>query len=606
MSYPANPLSRLATYQVRHVLLAFDNTDAACSFSLPNDSVGKCGDDIKNLTSGKGVVIVNEIEDASYVVKDINWSFDFFSPLNPNTTISAGDLTISDARGNQFPSFLRRVSKQLNVAETRLTFYLQTTFSGHHSGSAKEESFTTKPLIFQMTDISTGFHTGLSNKFTMNFVLLYNTLAQLPQYTALSQFTITNSENSPVRSVPSSANLPSKIMSRKEEDALKRVEREKRMKRSSPMRSLKELFSGFELELKEMRFEHKAQLQEFMAVIKPDGRKKIKTPKQKRAKDGAGLPLDYFVKIDPVYEQYPVNNRNLMTEQIESKNTAAGIEALPVESGSTLFSAIDSIMKTSMKVGDDVTSGYGYKTVISSRFDIEGVLRNNILVQRYEIPKNKQGGKDTGINAASAVNPLQLSYLDGETDVFYVAIATAPASDFNILEEDSDDLKDDSLFSPSQREQITFERSDSDNFMKSGYSGLRTVANPVNNGNESAVKSALVDSLRHRFNVVQSTLTIVGMSGNLQLYSDLARNPKMVMEQNADEAQLYKFPETHPMYLKLAIRIGTSQTAGHSTSKKDEDYWYHTYHYHLSGVTNTITGGRFTQTLRLLSTDDSI
>lgn len=605
MSRPVNPLSKFATYQVRHVLLAFDNTDAACQYEVPKNFLGKCGEAVPKLTQGKGVIIVNELQDPSYSIQNLAWSFDFFSPTSVSTTISAGTLTLSDGRGNQFPSFLRRVSKQLGVAETRLTFMLVTTFAGMRSDNNKEESVVSKPLIFQMTDLSTGFRKGLSNRFTMNFVLMYSTLAQLPQFSSLNQFTITNSENSPVRSVPSGASMSPKIMSRKDEDKMKRAERNTRLQRSAPMRSLKELFSGFELELKEMRYSHKAQLQEFLSIVKPDFRKKIKTPKQKRAK-GEALPIDYAVKIDEAYKQYPINNRNLATEQIESKNTAAGIEALPVAAGSTLYSAIDAIMKTSMKVGDDVSEGFAYKTVVSSRFDLEGTLRNTAIVKRYEIPRNKEGVKDTGTNAQGKVQTLELTYMEGDVDIMSVSIASSPASEFIILEEDSDDLKDDNLFSSSQREQITFERSGSDEFMKSGFSGLRAPTSPRNNGNESAVKSTLVDSLRHTFNIAQPTFTVVQMAGNSDLYSDLARNPLRVEEEKGDGAVLFKFPEYYPMYVKLKIRIGSSQATGHTSSPQDETYWYHTYHYHLSGVTNNIVGGRFTQTLRLLSTDDAI
>lgn len=605
MSTPQNPLSNYATYEVRHTLLAFSNTDAACSFKMPTYGVGECGTEIK-VQDGKCYVVVNELEDPSYFIKDLNWSFDFFSPVSPNTTISAGDLTISDTRGNQFPSFLRRIAKQLGVAETRISFYLQTVFVGREYEKESAETVTAKPLIFNLVDTSTGFHQNMPNMFTFNFVLMYNTMSQLPQYSLLNQFTVTNSENSPAKSVPAPSNVNLGIMSRAEENAAKTVERNKRLKKSAPMRSLKELFSGFEAELKDMRFAHRAQLQEFMSILRPSDKKKLKTPKQKRAKEGSGLPMDFKVTLEDKLAQYPVDNRNLLTEQVETKQSSPGIESLTMPPGSTIYTAVDELMKTSRRVGLEARDGYSYKVAVASRFDIEGVLHQAVGIRKYRIPLNTEK-LDTGKDAEGKVETYELTYLDSGdgSDIFSLSTATSPSSGSAVLEEDTDNFNDDNAFTSSQREQVTLERAETDNFMKNSFSGLRAPTDPINYGAQSAVSAAYVDRLTYLQTVAQNTLTVVHIAGNPDLYSDLARNPKAVEAQRADNAKLFKFPEHYPMYLKLNIKLGSSQTEGFLTGN-DETNWYHTYHYHLSGVTNSIRGGKFTQTLRLLSTDDVI
>ncbi len=601
MSNPKNPLSELLSYEPRHILLAFDNAEAASNFVMPTTPIGKCGDSLKNLSCGNGIIVVNELEDDSYFVADLTWSFDFFSPVTPHSTISAGSFIIADSRGNQFPSFLRRVARRLSMPETSITFYMLTMFRGRTLDNSVSVNYMTNPLIISLTDAATGFREGLVNRFVFNFAFLHNTVGQLPNYSRLNQFTVTNKENNPSRSVPTTDSGKAEIISRAKEDALNDSKRRDRLNQSAPMRNLKDVFAGFEAELQEMRFTNKRQLQEFISVVRPDAVKKIKPPKAKRVKDGQSLPITFTVNLDPAYHSYPVDNRNLMTEQTETRQAAAGITSLTVPPGGSIYSATETLMKLSSRVGEDVANGYGFKMVMSSVTDCEGIVKNTINVFKYKIPLNKVGSTDTGPDKDGNVKTLELEYMDTSagTDVMSLSYAASPSNDVVILEEDSDDLKDDAVTASSQREQLTFERAE-----RGGFAGLRAGTSPTNYGLESAGKGILTDTLKHRYALSQNTLTIVGIVGNPDLYSDLARNPVKVAKRDAGAPHMYRFPEYYPMYLKVKVKIANSHTYG--VSGDDEDYWYHTYHYHLAGVTNRITSGRFTQTLRLLSTDDAI
>lgn len=615
MSNPRSPLSKYNVYSAVHILLAFDNTTAAATYEAPKDKpIGKVGEELANVSCGKGYVVVNEQIDFKYAIPQLEWSFDFFSPMTPNTTISGGSFVVSDATGDQFPSFLRKIAKKLNVAETKITFVLLTKFVRNAVVRDQDDVLPLKPLIFTLVDSSAGFREGMANMFSYAFTMLYNTTAQMPLSNGLNQFTVTNSENSPARSVPTTSMTGLGIMSRAEEDRLKNSLRDTRLAKSRPMRTLKELFAGLESELKEMRFAHKAQLQEFSAIIRPGSLKKIKTPKPKRAKAGEGLAMDYKVILDPKFADYPVNNRNLMTEQVEISQKSAGISSITIPPGATIYDAVDILMKTSTDVGKDAMNGYGYKTSISAVYDCEGVMSHTVHIKRYRIPRNKQDVVDTGNGAESKVNrsvdgkiepiTLEFNYMDmKDVDVMSVTLASSTSTDAIIMEEDADDFRDDAAFSSSQREAVTFERSDTDNFMLSGFAGLRAPADPINSGSESAIYASYVDTLRHRFTLAQNTLTNVTILGNSDLYSDLARNPIRVSQTDKDSPALFKHPEFFPMYVKLKIRIGKRDTEGKDSTVT---HWYHTYHYHLSGVTNSIVGGAFTQRLRLLSTDDTI
>lgn len=602
MSKPANPLAGVRNHEPRHILIAFNNTDAACRFQLPPESIGEVGSDIpsKYLNCGKAIVLVNELKGLSYYIKELTWSFDFFSPVTPSTTISAGNFVVGDSRGNQFPSFLRRSAKALGLPETRLTYYLITIFRGRRDGEVTTD-YVTSPLIFKVTDVSTGFQNGLNNQFIFNFMFLHNTVAQLPNHSRLDQFTITNSENSPNNTTLSADSSEPKIIPRAMEDSKNTPLRESRIKKSAPMRTLKDVFNGFEAELQSMKFENKRQLQEFISMIRPDAVKKIKTPKAKNVESGDGLPVSFEVNLDEIYHNYPVDNLNLATEQTEIKQLSTGISSITLNPNSSIYTAIEELMKLSKNTGIDVTKGYGFKTSISTIVDCEGVTKHVINVKRYKIPKNKNGA-DTAPDPIGTKEILELSYLDGDNeyfDIISIVLASSPAAELSILEEDSEDIKDDPLNLSSQREQMSFERP-----KNTGFSGLRIGTSPVNYGLQSAADGTLVDTLKHRYTLAQNTLTIVEILGNPDLYSDLARNPLQVAESKAGNSKLYNFPEYYPMYAKLTIKLANSFP--HGARGPDEDYWYHTAHYHISGVTNIIMGGRFVQTLRLLSSDDAI
>lgn len=602
MSNPKNPLSEFSTYVTRHTLLAFDTTEGACGYTMPVGNIGKCGDSVKGVPCGNAIVVVNEIEDASYFIRDLLWSFDFFSPIGQDTTISAGNFTVADSKGNQFPSFLRRVAQKLGIPQSKITFYLSTSFKGTN-GTTEIPDIKPAPIIFTLTDFATGFRSGMINMFTFNFTMLYNTTGQFPNHAQLDQFTLTNREKNPSKSIPTSDGAAGVILPRAQEDAANNPKRDERMSKSQPMRTLKEIFESLEADLKELRFENKRQLQEFISLVRPDAIKKIKPPKAKRVKAGDSIPITFKVNLEDVYNDYPVDNMNLMTEQTETKQLSTGIRSLTVEAGTNIVELINTLMKLSTRTADDIKNGLAFKVVISSVTDCSGIVNNTINIKQYTMPVNKVGGKDTGPDPKGTVNKLEFIYLDGTAglDISALTFSSAPVNDITILEEDSDDLDDDPLTFSSQREQLTYERPEN-----SGLSGLRALAPELNYGLTKAIHGTAVDHIDHRFVIPQNTVSIVSISGNPDLYSDLARNPAQVSAMTPGTPRLYKFPEYYPMYVTLKVRIAKSHHQENDKTSTDEEYWYHTYHYHLSGVTNSFVGGKFVQTLRLLSTSDTI
>lgn len=701
MSTPSNPLASFQSYEIKHILLAFRNTEQAIAHTVPYFNIGRCGSVVGNVQV-PGYVIVNEIADTSWSIGMVDWSFDFISPLSPNTTVALGELTILDSRGNQFPSFFRRISKKMKIPETEMVFKLMSMVLGKYADGTSAEPLLLKPVYFHLLDTASGFRNGMVNQFVMNFTLAYNSVAQMPQYSLLSQFTITNSENNPSNSIPlakmsyeSTANMTSgvvqngntniaqsvtvtpmatsnvpvptslfapseptgdfnvigmspdaysnaattefnkaptwsvtdksgsglfknlpqpatpeptpdvslatrKTINRVARESTHNIHRNERLNTNKPMKTLKDVFNGFELDLNEMRFVNKNQVQEFTSIIKPSSLKKTKRPKSKSKNEE--LPLKFKIDLESVYNDYPIDNRNLLTEQIENMQTNAGIASITIPPGYNIITAVELLMKLSTKTGIDATNGLSYKVALSTVRDYENISTITVSIRQYEIPKNKQDVIDTASTkyAKGIVTPYEFNFLDTENlDISYIAIASSPPNDIKIMTELDDDSKNGQTFASSQQEPPVVERADF-----GGFSGLRNTTSPVNYGLQDFVSGLALDIATRKSGIMQNTLSVVEIIGNPDLYSDLARDPKKVAEHLEDSPSLFRFPEHYPMYCKIRIKIGKSNAG--ALAPEDEEIWYHTYNYHLSGVSNSIRSGSFTQTLRLLSTDDSI
>jgi hypothetical protein len=599
MSKPLNPLSEFPSYQSKHVLLAFSNTVSASAFNVDLHSLGKCGDPVKGVC-GPAYVLVNETFDYAFRILSLEWAYNYFSPLNPNTTSCVGNFVIGDSKGNQFPSFLRDIAKKMGKKETDITYYLLTYFYGPEGTTLAP--IQTKPIIFSLTDISTGFGAGLVSMYSANFVMQHNTKVQLPTHSRMDQLTITNSKNMPNNAVPPTDSTDGRILSRREENAKSNPFRDSRIEKSIPMRNLDDLFAGFEAELNMLRFTHKRQLQEFIKILKPNYNKKIKIPKAEREKNGK-LPIKFKVLLENDYKQYPVDNRNLLTEQTETNQKINGVRSITAPPGSNIYDVVDLLMSYSTKVADDANNGMMYKVATTFVTNCDDEAEITILIKKYTVPFNKMGTKDTGPDPKGNVETLQLVYMDGEEgyDMFKYSFAAAPAVDNIALEREEDALDTDFGGSAAQREALSLERS-----LEGGFAGLRSVPTQKYASKQYPSKMFKLEQMKNVNPLMQDTMTTISMVGHTSLYSDLIRRPTHVASENPDGPKLYSLPEYYPMYAKIKVRIANVKGREGDSSMNHFEYWYHTYHYHVVGVKNIILGGSFVQQLTLLYADDQI
>jgi uncharacterized protein YcfJ len=670
MSTPSNPLSKFFAHDAKHVLIAFDNSEVACGYKVSDNltnvntatqtsgTIGAVGTKLPNLSGGSGYVVVNELTDQSYFMNNLTWSFEFFGPLGNGTTSCVGSFSITDVTGTSpiFPNFIRDIGAKMAkdtgakapISVSQMTFVLYTFFRGHNP-SGTTTVIPVKPLIFSVVD----FGSALSNSqlFAYDFVAQYNSLGQLPQYSAMSQMTITNQSGGLGQTVPVTSGGTTGIMTTAQENAAKNASRTVRLGKAPAMVTLKDVFNGFQQGLQDQIKSNKRQLQEFMGLVRDDYVKKIEIPVQQKDAAG-GIQIDYVVDLDPAIASYQVNNRNLPFEQPAQSQNATGIVSLTMPIGSTIPSCVNELLKLSTAIADDIAQGYSFKTTISSVKKLGGNTTITVMIRRYARPQNDVNGKISNLitNIVSgatagaaigsaggilgsitgaiaggfigaefggpppittapgngAINPLGFYYSDGnKVDVDVLDIQMSTGSDYHIavLEEEAR-IGGDAKCVYGNREQISIERSPLSTFSNSFMSGVRGLGNPKNYGLESAVAATNIDINNIHSIMRQTSMVTLLINGNSDLYSDLARNPLKVSTNDQDGATLYKYPEYEPMYVKLLIRLKQTNSST-PPPVGDPVYFYYTEYYHLSGVQNIIDGSTFYQRLELMRTDDA-
>lgn len=610
MSRPSNPLSKFISYETKHILIAFNNSDAACAFSLGTGKIGKAGEPVfLKEGNGEAFVAINEEEDPTFFISDLQWSFDFFSPVAPQSTACVGNFSVAAGPGGVvFPNHLRNIAKKLKISIYHIPFYLVTVFRGILS-NGNVKTITTKPLIINIVDSHNTAEDRKQELYTYDFVAQYNTLGQLPQFADLSQITITHQDGSLGQSIPTAEGATFGVQSRKEENKIKNIVRRARLARSKPMTNLRDVFNGLEQELKSQSAPNRRQLQELMALVRDDYVKKIKEPKQKKD-DIEGIRLDYRIVLDSSIARYPIDNRNLPFEQPDQSQTVKGINTFTLPVGSNIMSAVTDILRLSAKMGDDALNlGYSFKTTVTTTRNQDGKYESVISIYRYVTPRNTVDGRvNTAPGNGAVKGPLKFAYGEGnkeDFDIISLVMTLGPDVDVKVLEDDNIDDGGDANVVYGNREQISIERSPGQKFDHSFYSGMRGLAANKNYGLESGSKAAAIDLVLSRFVACQTSLTVIDIAGNCDLYSDLCRNPKEVAEGKHPDAVLYRYPEYEPMYVELSVRIKEDSATNKKVNSTEQNYFYYKGPYHLVGVTNTFHGSTFLQSLRLVRTDDS-
>jgi hypothetical protein len=598
MSEPKNPLDDYEGYSIKHLLVAFEFTESACKTKVPS-MVGKVGDALPKSYCGKNVILINELEDPLYSVNKLDWTFSYFSPISTTTTALTGTLQVSSQVAGEFVMLLAKAAATFEMSVTHLTYWLRTAFVCRKRDGTDDILFM-KPLIFHTNDLTYKLGSRKTHLFDMNFMATYNTFGQLPCFSGIHQMTITHKDGALHKEIPKPEAPNAEILTRVAEDALKAEARLKRMEKSKPMKTLQEVLDAFELELKEQRFAHKRQLQEWLDRVRTPGYvKKIEEVVQKK---GDELPIDYILGLSGNL-QFDIDNRNMPWEQPEQAQDKNGIRSLNIPPGKNIVTAIDFIMKLSKQAGM-LAPEATWKTSLTICRRCGGKYDVFVVVNQAEVAKNSSG-TDTGPGKSVVDKVLEFTInKPGAEDVdqTFIEIYTTSDIDYGILEDIVQEDEAEVVYG--NREQITFERIPQKKYFKSLFSGVRGLSDPKNYGLEHASEAAKIDYSLSPYKMPQTTDSVMEIHGNPNLYSDLCRNPWKVKNRDPDNPALYKFPETYPIYMKVNVYIAP---AGSTLGKYDDNAspkFYHEKHYHAHKITNSFFGSKFVQVLHLARIDD--
>jgi hypothetical protein len=603
MSTPVNPLNQFNTSSVKHMLVAFKYTDDAEKTKI-DPTLGNPGDIIVGAASkGPGIIIANEFTMSDFTIYGLEWTYDFYGPISNTTSSVVGYIEITDRTGLHFVDFMKtKVIPTLGVSEGHIVYALKTFFVG--TGPTGNDVLVGNPLIFNMATFINDLSQKSGRFYTMAFVGSSTTFGQLNQYSKIYQMTVTHSDGNLHKETPTPNVAQCALQSRKQEDSIQFGPRKTRIDKSKPMRTLKELFAAFETELNQQKFPNAAQLESWLQKVNVDYSVKIIPPIQKKV---GGIPVDYFVHLDPVYNDYEVDNRNLPFEQPEQDQNKKGIRSVSIKTATDISVAIEKLMKLSQRVGQEAQLDlpFIFKTAISMIKAGTDRYQVHVVIKRVQIPENK-ADVNTG-PGAGAINPLQFTYQDpGFADRDIIELHAKVTSDVGakILEEQTQDTS--ALVVYGDREQITAERLPDVDYFNTQYSGMRPMVNPYENyGVESGVNASKIDNAIN-IDLRQQTSYSILINGNPFLMYDLCRLPSDVANGLIGNAQYYKLPEVEPMYAKLSIYLRTHAMMGVETNENVSNKFYFENYYHLHRVVNRFDSGLFTQKLYMLRTDESI
>lgn len=615
-----NPLSEFQSYTVKHVIVGFKFSEDACTFDITGD-VGVSGTEIDNSSSlckGPGIVIINELEDPTFVMYEAETYWNYFSQSTPTSGSYSGYMHINDRVGMLFAQRLREYCKKLGMALGHITFSWKTFFIGNLP-NGDIEVIHSNPMIFHITDFAQSLSPYLGRSYIMNFVSSYNTYGQLPQFSKMFQTSLTHADGNVHQETPSTTNITGTgILSREEEDKLRSDMRKIRNDKSKPMKNLLDIFNSLQVELTNQSLPNKTQIQDWQVSIRDDYSKKLTPPKQYLPE----LPLKYTIKIEDKFSSYKLDNRNLPFEQPEQDQRLEGLRVLPFHLGTDLNKAVDSIMMLSKSVGRDFTgeSPTGYRSTTTVLRECSGGYNIHTNINSYKIPINRTDGIDTGPGDGVIGGPLEYVWQDSKglgKDIISINYRSNVVPVRQNLEQSPDDSSSSGVVY-GNREPISIQRlpQSEDDFFTSGYSGNRgAIAMFEINGLESSDNASIIKTALSPSSIKQSTSYNISIVGNPVIMNDINRNPLDVRagigmkdskngEQPKWNYKLYDKPEYIPMYLKLTIYLNPESYLGNGEPL--ENQFFYSGYLHITKIKTSFTQSKFTQTIEGVRTEDSI
>lgn len=596
-----NPISDFKSSTVYHVLMAFQNSNDAYTFDV-SPSIGKIGT-IVNTGCGTGIVVLNESIDSTLSLVNATSTWDFFSAINFRTSSYVGTMTIVDRSAFFFTEILKKYTDKLNMSIHHLTFAWVPIFVGKTKDDVAETIYV-KPLYFHVTNFVQDITAYDGRMYELDFVSCYNTHGLSPQFSLLTQTTLNHKDSNTNNTMPQAYSPSSGLKSTSDEDKDKLSSRKSRLNKTKYMKTVKDFCDSLELSMNNQTSNHKKQLQTFMSMIQNDY-----TDKLTKVNNSDPLPLAYKFKTDEYYSNKTLDNRNLPFEQFEINENIAGISSITLPNNNSIIGAITQAMKMSRDICKDHLKkpATTFKITTSTNKECDGKYHVYTKINKYTSPYNTLNGINTGPGNGLVSKQIAFTYQDVkamDTTVMGISYSTNPEFVLKPVEIVSNDQDTGAVYA--DRELLTYNRvSGSLDFFNNPFSGLNVSRGArIDNGLQNSEDAAAITA----FSYSQKTTYVIDVVGNPHLLSDINRNPLDVINDKPGKANIYKFVEYEPMYVKLKIYISGR---GHSAvvvnqPTNDTNVFYYESDLHLYRIINVFTPGSFTQSLECSRTMEKL
>ncbi len=207
MSRPPNPLAKFNSYSYHHILVACDNSLTAESLfggSTPSNAIFTPSAIVEahdgNITTshvqgspsgGKYVMIMNGLNNAQFVIDEINWSLILAAPVvegdRSNNVATEGTMIVIEPRGMLFMKVLATSAQALGVNPSDVVWLLKTIFVGHDATTGTDDTILNiEPLYLTFTDMVGEFDFS-GGRYTISFIALTDGASRLPQIAQAAQ-----------------------------------------------------------------------------------------------------------------------------------------------------------------------------------------------------------------------------------------------------------------------------------------------------------------------------------------------------------------------------------------------------------------------------------
>lgn len=590
-----NPLSEVNTINLKHMIIAFQNSEDAYSYDYSKAVNLEIGTYVTGKSGQKGIVILNEHADANIVLTDANTVWKFFDS-DYTTSSYYGQIHLRDISNFYLTDFFHNVNKKMGMSLNFLTFAWCTTFFGLRENK-EPISITPNPMFFMVSNFSSNNTVDLSSYYVLNIVSCYNTFGRSPSFSKTNQITISKREKNSINSTISVKNVDNKLKPVIEKHKQFKKMREEILSESKKMKTIGEMFTALENSLNASTKPHRKQFQSFMSIIRND--KQYGGYYDIKQKDD-DIKISYKINYSDYFKDKVIDNINIEYESMNISNSYSGVYSVTFPNGYSINKIIYDIIKMSSSFGDDhfkEDNKKSYKVTISSFVDKENTMELLISINDYIVPNNSVD-KNTGPgNNLVTGDIIEYSYQDYrpfenlDVTVSSVTFSIKPPVNLNIDYQITNDNKNNSGYTLyGVKEPINvLRKTDGKSFFQYGLSGLPSWFNTMlDSGYVNPVKSKYIDIL----NPTQQSSITLSVLGNPDLLNDINRNPIDIKNKKPGNCKIYKNVEYDPMYLKIRVYLyGKLEKIGSSTKYYMDNY------IHIYKIENSFSNGYFKQTI---------